>query len=125
MSHTQSTSRLTFYDSVHRTALLAQTAVDALGHVNIISCRPPASIGTLFRFDCDCLGRADGLAQLAGDAALFSGGVSAEGVFSTETRRDGALFEGIEDGVAKGIDLACCTVQDQRLGLTVGGRIAP
>jgi hypothetical protein len=31
-------------------------------------------------------------AELAGDAALFTGGISSEGVLATEARRDGALW---------------------------------
>lgn len=66
----------TLNNSVHRTTLLAQTTVDALRHVNIISRRPPASIRSLLGFYCDCLGRANSFAQLASNASLFAGRVS-------------------------------------------------
>lgn len=46
-------------NSIDWTALLAETAVDALGHINIVSSRPPASISSLLGFDCDSLSWAD------------------------------------------------------------------
>jgi hypothetical protein len=76
--------RLTLNDSIYRTALLAQTAVDALRHINIVACGPPATVHALLGFDCDGLGRADGFAELAGNAALFSGWVPSQGVLASE-----------------------------------------
>ena len=78
---------------------MAVTAVDTLGHINIISGCSSAAILTFLGLDGDGLSWADGFAEFAGDAALFARGVAAEGVFATESGRDGALFEGIEDGV--------------------------
>jgi hypothetical protein len=40
--------------------------------------------------------RTYGFAELAGNAALFTRGVSTEGVFTAEPRRDGTLLEGEE-----------------------------
>lgn len=90
---------LTLDNGVHGAALLAETAVDAFGHVNIITGGAATSILALLSLNGDRLGRADGLAELAGDASLLAGGVAAQGVFTTEAGGDGALFEGIEDGV--------------------------
>src|SRR5690606_8993746 len=74
-------------DGVHRAGFLAQTAVDAFDHVDVVARRAAAAVGTRFGLDGDGLGRADGLAQLAGDAAFFTVRVAAQRVFATETRR--------------------------------------
>lgn len=34
------------YNSVHRTSLLTEAAVDAFGHVNVITSCPPAAVST-------------------------------------------------------------------------------
>ena len=93
-------AKLTLDNRVHGATLLAVATVNALGHVDIISCRPATSIHTFLGLDGDCLSRADGFAELAGDAALFTGGVPTEGVFTTETRGNGTLFEGVVDCVS-------------------------
>ena len=69
-------ARRTLDNGIHWAALLAQATVDALRHVNIISRRPPAAVHALFCFNCDCLRRADGLTQLASNAAFLAGGIS-------------------------------------------------
>jgi hypothetical protein len=46
------------------------------------------------------LGRADGFAELAGDAALFAGGVAAQGVLTAETGGDWTFLEGVVDCVS-------------------------
>ena len=98
-------------NGVDGAGFLAETAVDALGHVDIVTGGSARAIGTLFGFNGDGLGRADlgtvsgrcfwwcvfasktyGFAELAGNAALFSRGVSSEGVFATESGRDGTLY---------------------------------
>lgn len=91
---------LTLDNRVNRATLLAVATVDTLGHVDIISCRPATSIHTFLGLDGDRLSRTDGFAELAGDTALFTGGVPTEGVFTTETRGNGTLFEGVVDCVS-------------------------
>ena len=76
--------QLTLYNSVDRAALLAKTAVDALCHVDVVACCPPAAVHALLRLNCDTLRRADGLAELAGDAALLSCRVPSQGVLASE-----------------------------------------
>lgn len=90
---------LTLNDGVHRAGLLAVATVDALGHIDIVTGRPAASILTLFRLNSDSLGRADSLAKLAGNAALLTGGITTQSVLSSETGGDGTLLEGVEDSV--------------------------
>lgn len=89
-----------FHNRIHRAALLAKPAVDTLCHINIVTRSAPAAVGALLGLDRDGLCRADGLAQLAGDAALLARRVAPQRVLATETGRDGALFEGVVDCVA-------------------------
>jgi hypothetical protein len=67
---------LAFYDSINGAAFLAQPAVDALGHVDVISRCPSAPIHTLFGFDSDGLRRTNCLAELASNATLLACGIS-------------------------------------------------
>ena len=98
--------RLTFNNSIDRTAFLAETTVDALGHVNIISSRPAAAILSLLCFNGNGLGWADCLAKFASDTPFFTRGISTQCVFATEARGNRTLFEGIVDCVpVAGIDL--------------------
>lgn len=132
-------SKLTLNDRIHRTALLAVTTVDALGHVDIVTGCPAASILALFCFNGDSLRWADGLAELASNAALLTGGIPTQSVLTAETGRDGALLEGVENGVSAtekdGLSVYRNTIEvekwrvpcRQRRGgrLTVGGNTAP
>lgn len=88
------------HDGIHGARLLTEAAVNALGHINVVARRSSAAIFSLFSFDCDGLCRADGLAQLAGDAALLARGVSSQSMFATEARGDGALLERVVYGVS-------------------------
>lgn len=87
-------------NGVYGARLLAEAAVDALGHVDVVAGCAAGAVGALLGFDGDGLCWADGFAQLAGNAALFARRVAAQGVLATEAGRDGALLEGIEDCVA-------------------------
>ena len=51
--------RRTLNDSVHGTRFLTESAVDALGHVDIIAGSSARSVGTFLSFDGDGLSRAD------------------------------------------------------------------
>lgn len=86
-------------NGVHGARLLAEAAVDALGHVDVVAGCAAGAVGALLGLDGDGLGWADGLAQLAGNASLLTGRVAAQGVLATEAGRDGALLEGVEDCV--------------------------
>jgi hypothetical protein len=89
------------HDGVHGARLLAEAAVDALGHVNVVAGRAAGAVSALLGLDGDSLRRADGLAQLASDAALFASRVAAQSVLTTEAGRDWALLEWVEDCVAE------------------------
>src|SRR6185437_12558596 len=68
-----------FDDRVDRAGFLAETAINALHHVDVVARRPPrAVVPARTRFDSDGLRRANRLAQLAGDAALFAVRVAPE-----------------------------------------------
>src|SRR5256885_17270715 len=73
----------TFDDGVDRAGLLAQPAIDALHHVDVVARRAPrAVVPSRSRLDGDCLRRADSFAQLAGDAALFAVRIAAQRVLA-------------------------------------------
>lgn len=91
---------LTFNNSINGATLLAVAAINALGHINIVSSCSSTAILALFGFNCDGLRWADGLAEFAGDTALFARGVTTQSMLSAESRRDGAFFKWIEDCVA-------------------------
>ncbi len=93
-----------FYNGINWTGFLTQTAIDALHHVNIVTCCSPASIPAWFGFYGDGLGRTDGFAQLAGDAALFTVGITAQRVLTAKPRRKGSFFIRI---------IQCGTVSDR------------
>src|SRR4029077_17720491 len=79
---------------IDRASLLAQAAIDAFDHVDIVAGGAPRTvIPTRAGFNGDRLRRADRLAQLAGNAALLAIGVAAQRMFAAETWRDRALLE--------------------------------
>ena len=59
-------------DRIDRAGLLAQAAIDALRHVDVVARRAAAAVVARLGLDRDRLRRADRLAQLAGDAALLA-----------------------------------------------------
>src|SRR5271165_3291753 len=80
-------------DGVYRACLLAHAAVDAFRHVDVVARRAArAVIAARAGLDRDRLRRADRLAELAGDAALFPVRVAAQSVFSPEARRERRLL---------------------------------
>src|SRR5690606_9907231 len=67
-----------FDDGIDWTGLLAEAAVNALHHVDIVAGGASrAVIAARTGLDGDCLRRADGLAELAGNAALLPIGIAA------------------------------------------------
>ena len=85
-------------DGIDGTSLLAETAIDALGHVDVVAGGSAGTVLAGFGLDGDGLGGADRLTQLAGDAALVSRGVSPQGVLATETRAQVTPLVGVVDG---------------------------
>src|ERR1043165_3717414 len=70
-------------DGVHRAGLLAEAAVDALHHVDVVARGAArAVVAARAGLDGDRLRRADRLAQLAGDAALLAVRIAAQCMFN-------------------------------------------
>src|SRR5215469_18977179 len=68
----------TFDDGIHRAGFLAQPAIDAFHHVDVVAGGAARTVFARLRLDGDGLGGADGFAQLAGDAAFLAIGIAAE-----------------------------------------------
>src|SRR5258705_13934270 len=73
-------------DGIDRTGLLTEAAIDAFGHVDVVARGAPAAVGARLGLDRDGERRADGLAQLAGDAALLAVGITAQRMLAPEAR---------------------------------------
>src|SRR4051812_8741470 len=72
-------------DGVDRAGLLAEAAIDALHHVDVVAHRAAcAVVAPRAGLDGDRLRRADRLAQLAGDAAFLAIGIAAQRVLAPE-----------------------------------------
>ena len=87
----------TLDDGIHGARLLAEPAVDALCHVDVVPSGTPAAVLALLRLDGDGLRGADGLAQLASDAALLTRGVATQDVLAAEARAQRTLLERVVD----------------------------
>lgn len=74
---------------------LTESAVNTLGHVDIVARCPAATVGPLLRLDGDRLRRANGLAQFARDASLLAARIAAQRVLATEPWTQRPLFERI------------------------------
>ncbi len=86
------------HNGVHRTGLLAESTVDALGHVDIVSCGTTGPVLAGLGLDRNGLSGANRLAELARNAALVARGVSPQGVLSAESGTQVAPFVGVVDG---------------------------
>jgi len=73
-------------DGVDRARLLAEAAVDALEQIDVVARRAARAVRSDVRVDGDAHRRAHGLAQLAGDAALFAVRITAQRMQAAETR---------------------------------------
>src|SRR5690606_12246705 len=87
-----------FNNGIHRTGLLAESAINALEQINVITRSTPCAILTLCGFNGDGQRRAHGLAQFAGNAAFFAVGVTAQRMQATEAVRLRGFFFRIVDG---------------------------
>src|SRR6266852_8800687 len=81
-------------DRIHGAGLLAQPAEDAFGEIDIVTRGAARAVGALLGLDRDRKRGADGLAQLAGNAALLAVRVAAQGVQPAETRAHRRLLLG-------------------------------
>src|SRR5947209_1890242 len=85
-----------FDDGVDRTGFLAEAAIDAFDHIDVIARRATRAV-TAARpsLDGDGLRRTDRLAELAGDAAFLAVGIATQRVLTAKARRDRSLFKGV------------------------------
>src|SRR5882757_1925885 len=81
-------------DRIDRAALFAETAKDALGQVDVVARRAARAVVAHLALDRDRQRRAHGLAELAGDAALFAVFIAAQRVQAAEARRQRRLLFG-------------------------------
>lgn len=64
-------------NSINGTGFLTKSTVDALGHIDIVTDRPPGIIGAWFSFDRDGPRGTRTLAELTGNATFFACWVTA------------------------------------------------
>ena len=74
-------------NGVDRAGFFAKAAVNTFEQVNVVARRAPGAVFALVGLDGDRQRRANGLAQLAGNAALLAVRVAAQRVQTTKTRR--------------------------------------
>src|SRR6478736_4533138 len=80
-------------DGIDRAGFLAEAAVDALEEVDVVTRRATRAVVGDVRLDGDGERWTHGLAQLAGDAALFAVRITTQRMQAAETRRlRGLLF---------------------------------
>ena len=89
----------TLDNSIDGAGLLAETAENALGHVDVVLGRAARSVRSRLRLDRDCKGRAGRLAKLASDASLLTSWVSTQGVLATEHGTQRTLLPRVVDDV--------------------------
>src|SRR5690625_2420601 len=85
-------------DGIDRAGFLTEPAIDAFRHVDIIARGPARSVGAGLGFDGDRLRRADGLAELAGNAAFLAAWIAAKRKLAPEARAERPLLERVVDG---------------------------
>ena len=84
-------------DGVDRAGFLAQAAIDALHHVDVVAGGAAAAVLAGLGLDGDGQRRAHRLAELAGDAALLAVGIAAKRMLAAEARAERVLLERIVD----------------------------
>src|SRR5260221_3294881 len=82
-------------DRIDRAGFLAEAAIDAFRHVDVVARGAPAAIGARLGLDGDGERWADRLAQLAGDAALLAVGIAAQRMLAAEARAQRPLLIGV------------------------------
>src|SRR6185437_16198071 len=87
-----------FDDGIDRSGFLAEAAIDALRHIDVVARRAPAAILARLGLDGDGERRAYRLAEFAGDASFLAIGIAPERVLAAETRRDRPLLVGVVHG---------------------------
>ncbi len=99
----------TLDNCIHRARLLAKATEDALGHVDVVFGGAARTVRAGLRLNHDSEGGAGGLAEFAGNAALLTSGVSAEGMFSSEVDTEGSLLPGVVDNMLATLEVGALT----------------
>src|SRR3984893_11468863 len=112
-------------DRIDRAGLLAIAAIDAFGHVDVVAGGAPAAILARLGLDRDCQGRADRLAQFAGDTAHLPIGIAPQHVLAAEPWAQRPLLIGVidRDRAPKHVAQGQCQARDQ-LGQQKAARAA-
>src|SRR5690606_38212213 len=84
-------------DRIDRAGFLAEAAVDALGHVDVVARGAAAAVLARLGLYRDGERRAHRLAQFAGDAALLAVGIAAQRMLAAEARGERVLLERVVD----------------------------
>src|SRR5205823_11843982 len=84
-------------DRVDRAGFLAQPAIDAFDHVDVVARGAAAAVLARFGFDGDRQRRADRLAQFARDAPLLTVGIAAQRMLAAEAGRGRILLVRVVD----------------------------
>src|SRR5204862_1117135 len=79
-------------DGINRAGLLAIAAIYAFRHIDVVAGRAATAILAWFRLDRDREGRADRLAQFAGDAPLLAIGIPAQHVVAAQPPATRGVF---------------------------------
>ena len=88
-----------FHNCIDGAGFLTETTENALGHVNVVFGGPSRSVRPRFTLDGNRKGWTRRLAQFARNAAFFSGWISAQGVLSSEHRRQRSLLPRVMQNV--------------------------
>lgn len=75
-----------------------KTAINTLGHINVISRSPPSPILPLLRIDSNSLRRTSRFTQLTRNTTFVTTRITTQGVFSSEAGGEVAFFVGVVDG---------------------------
>ena len=86
------TNLIYLYNCVYWTCLLAEAAIDALGHVYVVVGGASGVVRSGLGLDVDAAGGTGGRAQFASDAPFLPGRVSTQSVFTPEVRTQRAFF---------------------------------
>src|SRR5215475_5842129 len=85
------------HDRIDRASFLAQPAIDALRHVDVIAGGATATVGARLGLYRDRESWANGFAKLAGNAALLAIGVAPQRMLPPEARAERTLLVRIVD----------------------------
>ena len=96
-----------FYNCIDGTRFLAESTVDAFGHINIIPRSSSTSVFSWFGFNCDCLSGTNSFAQFTSNTTLFAyltkftSRISPKSVFTTKSWRQWSLFKRIHNCIRR------------------------